>query len=93
MAPEQAMGLPVDGRADLYSLGVILYELLCGRPPPRAQKAGERWRDAPREEPVQLRSVNPGADERLSQIAERLLRGDPAERFQSALDALRALGG
>jgi serine/threonine protein kinase len=89
MAPEQARGEPVDGRADLYSLGVILWELVAGRPPfPIVSRVRERLAlPAP---PVS--SVNPGAEPRLAAIAERLLERDPARRFQKAEDVLVALG-
>jgi serine/threonine protein kinase len=91
MAPEQARGLAVDGRADLYSLGVILFELLCGRPPFLGQTAAEIWREIVEQPPPSIRSLNPEADAGLAAIAERLLRKHPAERFQSADELLPLL--
>jgi serine/threonine protein kinase len=84
MAPEQARGEAVDHRADLYSLGVILFELLCGRPPFIARLANELWNAIVSLAPPAVLSMNPGAPPRLALVAERLLAKDPGERYQHA---------
>jgi serine/threonine protein kinase len=91
MAPEQAKGEPVDARADLYSVGVILFELLTGRPPFTARRPAELWRDIVSRAPPSVASVNPGADARLAAAAERLLQKDPRERFADAAELARAM--
>jgi serine/threonine protein kinase len=91
MAPEQAAGGAVDRRADLWSMGVILYELLAGRPPFRAQIPAELWREITESEPVPVVELNAGADRGLAGLAARLLRKDPADRCQTAREALERL--
>jgi serine/threonine protein kinase len=91
MAPEQILGEGLDARADLYSLGVILYEMLTGRTPFDARTPHELWQKVLETEAVPLLSINPGADAVLARIAHRLLRKEPAERFQTAEEVAEAL--
>lgn len=84
MAPEQALGEPVDGRADLYALGVVLYELLAGRPPFDGRTPMELWQQLLDRDPVSLFAVNPHVDDELARLAHKLLRKDPDDRYQTA---------
>jgi eukaryotic-like serine/threonine-protein kinase len=84
MSPEQAMGLAVDHRSDLFSLGSLLYELLTGESPFRGRNAMETLSRicSLRQPPViKLRPEVPAA---LSDLVERLLAKDPAQRPASA---------
>jgi serine/threonine protein kinase len=92
MAPEQAAGRDVDHRADLWSLGVILYELMVGRPPFPSSVPAELWREITSVDPPAILDLNPGADPVLAAASERLLRKDPSRRFQTASE-LRAAAG
>jgi serine/threonine protein kinase len=91
MSPEQAKGEPVDARADLYSVGVILFELLAGIPPFTARRPAELWRDIISRPPPAVATVNPGADAQLALAAERLLQKDPRERFADATELAGAI--
>ncbi len=86
MAPEQALGRPIDHRADLFSLGVVLYELATGRPPFVGASPTEIIDHILHEEPARPSAVNAGIPEALDAIVIRALEKSPAFRYQSARD-------
>ncbi|MGI5862241.1 MAG: serine/threonine-protein kinase [Myxococcales bacterium] len=91
MAPEQLLGETIDGRTDLYSLGVMLYELLAGRPPFDGRGPVEMCRKVLEQEALPLLQANPGADEQLARIAHRLINKDASERYQTAEEVYEVL--
>ena len=89
MAPEAILGEPLDARADLYSLGVILYELLSGQPPSTRRRPTSQVKVL-ETEPVPLLAINLKGVQ-LARVAHRLMRKEPEARFQTAEEVLEAL--
>jgi serine/threonine-protein kinase len=93
LAPEQVEAKPVDGRTDLYSLGVVLYEMLCGRVPFEADSSSGTALARLHSDPQRPRLVRAGVPRELEVITMRLLARDPAGRYPTATDARAALLG
>jgi eukaryotic-like serine/threonine-protein kinase len=91
LSPEQAQGHPVDARADLYSIGIVLYELLTGAVPFDAESPVTIALKQVSEEPVPPMQLNPAVSPALDAVVTRALRKDPAERFQDADEFIAAL--
>ena len=91
LAPEQVEAKPVDGRTDLYSLGVVLYEMLCGRVPFEADSSSSTALARLHNDPHRTRLVKAGVPRELEAITMRLLARDPDDRYASATDARAAL--
>jgi serine/threonine-protein kinase len=91
MAPEQANGEAVDHRADLFSLGSVLYALCTGRPPFRASTVMGVLKRVSEDDPRPIREVNPEIPEWLEALVERLHAKHPADRFQTAAELAERL--
>jgi len=91
MAPEQAAGSPVDHRADLYALGLVIYAMLAGRPPFRGGTPSEVLRRQRTETPPRLSAALADVPAGLDDLVDRLLAKDPARRPASALAVGRLL--
>jgi Tol biopolymer transport system component len=91
IAPEQIKGESVDPRADLFSLGVMLYEMLTRQHPFLRASTFETLHAALNVDPADVASLNPGVPLALDRIVMRLLQKAPDARFQSALDLVWAL--
>jgi len=93
LSPEQAQGQPVDARADLYSIGIVLYELLTGAPPFDAESPVTIALKQVSEDPVPPMQLNPAVAPALDAVVMRALRKQPAERYQDADAFIAALEG
>src|SRR5205085_5480590 len=85
MAPEQARGQELDQRADLFSFGVLMFELLAGRRPWIAEQPIELMLEAAQEPPPDLTELRKGCDPALAAIVNKCLEKEPANRPASAL--------
>ncbi|MBN2472968.1 MAG: serine/threonine protein kinase [Pirellulales bacterium] len=92
MAPEQAEGQPADHRADLFSLGGVMYAMGTGHPPFRAETALAVLRRICQQPPRPIRQINPEIPDWLAAVVEKLLAKDPSDRFQSAAEVAELLG-
>ena len=90
VAPEQLRGDPVDARADIYSLGCVLYEALTGDIPfPRDSEPAKMWAHVS-EPPPSVRARRPDLSPELDDVLRRAMAKDPDDRFPSAGDLGRA---
>jgi len=88
MSPEQVMGIRIDGRADLYSAGIILYEWLVGAPPFVTGDIAYQQVNIPPVPPIEQ---NPDIPVEVNSIIVKCLEKNPADRYQSAVDLRQAL--
>lgn len=86
MSPEQAEGRTVDERSDVFSLGVLLYEMASGERPFKGDTSLSVLSAILREAPKPLAEVNPALPRELSRYVRRCLAKDPDDRYQSATD-------
>ena len=91
MAPEQVKGKPLDGRSDLFSFGVILYEMLTGEKPFAGQNVTTIIYKIVNENPIAPRDLDVTVHPGLSAIVTRALAKSPEERYQSGADLTRDL--
>jgi serine/threonine protein kinase len=93
MSPEQAQGMKVDTRSDIFSLGVVLYEMITGMRAFHGETSVATLTAILRDDPKPILEVAPDVPPRLAQMVDRCLQKSPDDRFQTMRDVHLALGG
>jgi len=93
MSPEQIAGQKVDGRSDLFSLGVVFYELLTGERPFQGDSIATLMFNITTASPLPVRDLVPNIPEPCATIIEKLLAKDKEMRYQQGKDLSRDLAG
>ncbi len=93
MAPEQAQGLKIDCRTDIYSLGATMYHVLSGKTPFTGKSPQEIILKQINEQPTRLLEANPTVPPELAGVIEKCMAKKPDERYQSSEDLLKELEG
>ncbi|UCD58913.1 MAG: alpha/beta fold hydrolase [Candidatus Hydrogenedentota bacterium] len=91
MSPEQARGEPVDHRADIWSLGVVLYEMLTGRLPFAASNEAGMIHKIISEDPAEVETLKPEVPAGLSGVVSRMMAKNRGDRYPSAAEFLKAI--
>ncbi|MDI7260480.1 MAG: protein kinase [Thermodesulfobacteriota bacterium] len=91
MSPEQVLSHPVDGRSDLFSLGIILYESTTGSRPFRGENMAAIFNAITQEHPIEPSKINPAISQSLSQVIMKCLSKKPDDRFDRGKSLAEAL--
>jgi len=91
MSPEQARGAKLDARSDIFSLGIVLYQMLTGERPFRGDSAVELLTSILRDSPAAVTELRPDVPPHLGRIVRRCLEKNPSDRYQTSRDVYNEL--